>query len=93
MQVLHGLDGAGGLIEMGVNKGMCGCCRRGVQSFARRSGRQVIVVDPGYVRRFHPDGSIDIYLVDDPGQVFRIAPGVDPSISINAPPTDYDAAW
>lgn len=77
-------------ITLGVNKDMCGCCRRAVRANAILFEREVVVIDPSYVRRFNPDGSVDVYPHSARSDVMRFSSADQPSVPVSAPASVYE---
>lgn len=90
IQQLQAHANSSGILQMGVNKDMCGSCRRALRAAARRSRREIRISDPSYIRRFHPDGSIDVHPIDEPETILRFEPDAESTVSPNAPPSVYE---
>jgi len=46
---------------IGINKQMCGDCRNFFRAYAKYRKETITTIDPMYIRKFHADGTVDIY--------------------------------
>jgi hypothetical protein len=90
LQQMHAHADPAHSVQLAVDKDMCGSCRRAVRGNAKATGREIVVLDPSHLRRFHSDGSVDIYPVNNPEQIIRIGKDQEPSVPANALAAEYE---